>query len=106
VTRYILSALAIGEIINDKLSQTASRKVPPQFIARIVTGSFSGAAIGASQHFMIGGLIAGALGAVAGTLGGSAFRGWLARTIGKDLPAALIEDVIAIVSALLIVSHV
>ncbi len=48
---------------------------------------------------------AGAIGAVAGTLGGAAFRGRLSQTIGKPLPAALIEDAIAIFSGLLIVSH-
>ena len=33
-TPYIFSLLAIGELINDKLPKTPSRKVPPQFIAR------------------------------------------------------------------------
>ena len=104
-TRYILSLLALGEIINDKLPATPSRKTPPQFIARIVMGAFSGAAIGLSQHALLGGLIVGGFGAVAGTYGGAAFRGALAKAFGKDLPAALIEDVIAVGCGLLIVSH-
>jgi uncharacterized membrane protein len=107
VTRYILSVLALGELVNDKLPKTPSRKVPPQFIARIVTGAFSGAAIGASKEMWIGGLVAGAIGAVAGTLGGSEIRTRLVKaTGGKDLPIALLEDVIAIVGALLIVTHI
>lgn len=105
VTRYILTLLALGEIVNDKLPATPSRKVPPQFAARVVMGSFSGAAIGLSQHSLVAGLIAGAIGAVAGTYGGAAFRGALAKAFGKDLPAALIEDVIAVGCGLLIVSH-
>jgi len=106
VTRYILSFLALGELINDKLPKTPSRKVPPQFIARVVTGSFSGAALGASQHALVGGLIAGAIGAVAGTLGGAECRARLVKaTGGKDLPIALLEDTIAIVGGLLIVSR-
>jgi uncharacterized membrane protein len=105
VTRYILSFLALGEIINDKLPATGSRKEPPQFIARIVMGAFAGSAIGASQHALVGGLVLGAFGAVAGTYGGAAFRGALAKAFGKDLPAALIEDVIAVGCGLLIVSH-
>jgi uncharacterized membrane protein len=105
VTRYILTALALGEIVNDKLPATASRKVPPQFIARVVTGAFSGAAIGASQHSLLMGLILGGVGAVAGTLGGAWFRGALAKAFGKDLPAALIEDVLAVGCGFLIVSH-
>jgi uncharacterized membrane protein len=105
-TRYILSVLALGELVNDKLPTTPSRKVPPQFIARIVTGAFSGAAVGASRQVLIGGLIAGALGAVAGTLAGSEFRMRLVKAAGgKDLPIALLEDAIAIVGGLLIVSY-
>jgi uncharacterized membrane protein len=40
---------------------------------------------------------------VLGTLGGSALRARLAKAIGRDLPAALIEDAIAIVLAILAV---
>ena len=106
VTRYILSALALGELVNDKLPKTPSRKVPPQFIARIVTGAFSGAAIGASKEMWIGGLVAGAIGAIVGTLGGSEFRTRLVKaTGGKDMPIALLEDIVAIAGALLIVTH-
>jgi uncharacterized membrane protein len=106
ITRYVLSALALGELINDKLPKTPSRTVPPQFIARVVTGAFSGAVLGASRDSLVGGLIAGAVGAVVGTLGGSAVRGALAKAFGKDLPAALLEDAVAILGALFIVSRV
>src|ERR1700733_14675820 len=106
ITRYILSFLAFGELVNDKRPKTPSRKVPPQFIARIVTGAFSGAVLGASRDSLVGGLIAGAIGAVAGTLGGSAVRGALAKVAGKDLPVAFLEDLVAIFGALFIVSRV
>jgi hypothetical protein len=49
--------------------------------------------------------VAGAVGAVIGTLGGYEFRSRLAKAIGIDLPAALLEDVIAIGGAFWIVSH-
>ena len=39
----VLTVLAIGELISDQLPKTPSRKVPPQFIARIVTGGLAGA---------------------------------------------------------------
>jgi uncharacterized membrane protein len=45
-TPYILSLLAIVEFVTDRLRPTPSRKTPMQFGARIVTGAFSGAAIG------------------------------------------------------------
>lgn len=105
-TPYIVSVLAIGELINDKLPKTPSRKEPPGFIARIVTGALAGAAFGASGGSWIGGMAAGAVGAVGGTLGGYEFRSRLAKAAGgKDLPIALLEDAIAIGGALLLVSR-
>jgi len=103
-TPYILTVLALGELVNDKMPKTPSRKAPPSVIARIVTGALSGAAIGASGDALIGGLLAGAVGAVAGTLGGYEFRARLVKAIGgKDLPIALLEDVIAVVGAFALV---
>ena len=40
--------------------------------------------------------VAGALGAVIGTFGGHALRKTLARAFGRDMPAAFIEDALAI----------
>jgi uncharacterized membrane protein len=104
-TPWIFTALAIGEIINDKLPTTPSRTVPIQFGGRILMGGLCGAAIGAARGSMVGGLIAGVVGSVIGTLGGRAVRARLAASFGSDRPAALIEDVIAIVGAVMIVIH-
>jgi uncharacterized membrane protein len=104
ITVGILSLCALGEIFNDKRSTTPSRKIPPQFITRVVTGAFSGAALGLLRQSLGLGLVAGAIGAVAGTLGGASVRGALAKAFGGDLPAALLEDAIAISGGLLIVS--
>lgn len=96
-TPYIFSLLAIGELIADKLPKTPSRKAVGPFVGRIITGGLSGAALGASGGSLTGGVLAGMLGAVAGTLGGYEFRSRLARALnGNDLPAALLEDAIAI----------
>lgn len=106
VTPYILSALAIGELINDKLPKTPSRKAPVPFAARVVSGALCGAALAATRQGVIGGLIAGALGGIAGTLAGYEFRARLVRAIGgNDLPIALLEDAVAICGAILIVSR-
>ncbi|MGO4353724.1 DUF4126 domain-containing protein [Rhizobium sp. RAF36] len=105
-TPWIFTVLAAVELITDQLPTTPSRKVPMQFGARIIMGALTGATIGASGGSLVGGLIAGIVGAVVGTLGGAAVRGKLAAAFGKDTPAALIEDAIAIVGALLIVSAV
>ena len=95
-TPYILTLMAIGELVNDKLPKTPSRLVPPQFITRIVTSALSGLAIGLSGNGLIIGLVAGILGAVAGTFGGAKARGVLAKRFGRDLPAALLEDAVAL----------
>jgi uncharacterized membrane protein len=92
-------------LINDKLPKTPSRTVPPQFIARVISGSLVGAAIGAAGQSLILGLVAGAIGAVAGTLGGAALRSKLAGLFGKDLPAALLEDAIAIILSIVVVTR-
>ena len=105
VTPWIFSLLAGGELVNDLLPSAGSRKAPPAFAARIVSGGLCGAAVGASAGFLAGGIVAGVLGAVAGTLGGYAARARLARAFGHDLPAALLEDVVAIGAGLLVVSR-
>jgi uncharacterized membrane protein len=95
-TPYILTLMAIGELVNDKLPKTPSRLIPPQFITRIVTSALCGLAIGLSDNGLITGLVAGIIGAVAGTFGGAKVRSFLARRFGRDLPAALLEDAVAL----------
>jgi len=95
-TPYVLSLMAVGELVNDKLPKTPSRLIPPQFITRIVTSALCGIAIGLSGHQMIVGLVAGILGGVVGTIGGAKARDAAAKLFGRDLPAALLEDVTAL----------
>jgi uncharacterized membrane protein len=95
-TPYILTLMEIGELVNDKLPKTPSRLAPPGFIARIVASALCGLAIGFSGHGMIIGLVAGIIGTVAGTFGGAKARSLLARRFGSDLPAALLEDAVAV----------
>jgi uncharacterized membrane protein len=100
----VLTLLALGEQVADQLPSTPSRTVPVQFGARIVTGAFSGAAIGAASGLLIVGAIAGIVGAAIGTLGGRAARAKLAAAFGKYRPAAFIEDAVAILAAFGIVA--
>jgi uncharacterized membrane protein len=100
----ILTVLMIGELVTDQLPRTPSRKVPMQFGARLVIGAFCGAAIGLPANAWIAGLVAGVIGAIIGTLAGAAVRTWLAAALGRDLPAALIEDVVAVGGAALLVA--
>src|SRR5687768_16603597 len=73
----ILTVLALVELVADQLPTTPSRTVPVQFGARLISGGLSGLAIGAGYRSPLPGLLAGLIGAVIGTLGGRALRGWL-----------------------------
>jgi len=100
---WILSLLALGELVTDQLPSTPSRKVPVQFGGRLLTGGVSGAAIGVGTGSWIIGLLLGLAGAVIGTLGGAAARSRMAAIFGNDRPAALIEDAVAILAAVAVV---
>ena len=103
-TPWIFTILALGEYVTDVLPQTPSRKVPVQLGARLVSGGFSGAAIGLAGGSWLGGLVAGVIGAVIGTYGSAPVRANLAKAFGRDLPAAVFEDAVAIVVSYLIVA--
>src|SRR6266545_5874718 len=81
VTPYILTVLAVLELINDKLPKTPSRKTPVPFAGRVVMGALCGAALGAPTQAGIGGLLAGVLGALIGTLGGYEVRSRAVKAI-------------------------
>ena len=105
-TPWILTLLALVELVTDQLPSTQSRTVPVQFGARIVLGAVSAAGLGTAGGSLLLGAAAGVVGAVIGTLGGRTARARLAATLGKDPPAALIEDAVAILAALLIVTAI
>ena len=103
-TPWIMLLLAVGELVTDQLPSTPSRKVPLQFGGRLLIGALAGAIVGMEGGALLPGLIAGVVGAVVGTLGGAEVRRRLAERFHRDLPAALIEDAVAIVGALLVVA--
>ena len=97
ITVIVLTVLAVGELVTDKLPKTPARTSPPAFAARIIMGAFSGAVIGTAWGYKWGGLGAGVVGAVLGTLGGyQARKRLVAARGGQDLPIAVLEDAIAI----------
>ncbi|CAN5393961.1 DUF4126 family protein [soil metagenome] len=104
ITLAVFTFLLVGELITDQLPKTPSRKVAPQFAARLISGGFAGAVIGSAWGHPIACLGGGLIGAVLGTLGGASARGALAAKAGKDLPAAVTEDVVAVVGGFVIVA--
>jgi uncharacterized membrane protein len=101
-TPWVLTLLAAVELVADQLPSTPSRKVPVQFGARIVSGALCGLAVGVDEAAPLPGLALGVAGAVIGTLGGARTRARFAASFGRDTPAALIEDVVAIALAALV----
>jgi uncharacterized membrane protein len=99
----VLTGLALGELVGDKLPATPSRTNAAPFAARVISGALSGAAIGSAGGALLPGLLAGAVGAGVGTLGLRATRGKLAGLLGRDLPAALLEDSAAIAGGLVLI---
>jgi uncharacterized membrane protein len=105
ITVIVLTVLAVGELVTDKLPKTPPRTAPLGFGARIIMGGFSGAVIGAAWHFTFSSLGAGVVGAVLGTLGGyHARRALVAARAGQDLPIALFEDAVAILGGFAILA--
>jgi uncharacterized membrane protein len=90
IAGYVLAIAAIGEYIYDASPKARSRTQPFGMSVRLLSGGITGWFVAG-----IAGAAAGAVGAVAGCYGGSALRAALIKATG-DLPAALIEDAIAI----------
>jgi uncharacterized membrane protein len=103
ITVTVLTIFLLVELVTDQLPKTPSRKTPPQFITRLITGAFAGAVIGSASHHTFIGLGAGIIGAVLGTLGGAEARSRLtAANGGNDRPVAVGEDILAVGGGFLI----
>jgi uncharacterized membrane protein len=103
----ILTLLAVGEFIADKLPRTPNRTAPLGLIARLVTGGVSGACITAAggKGAFLGGLL-GAIGGVVGCFGGYHARLRLVKALGApDIYVALFEDLVAIAGCLWVVTR-
>lgn len=103
ITVAVLTIFLLAELVTDQLPKTPSRKVPAQFVARLISGAFAGAVIGSAVFHTFIGLGAGIVGAVLGTLGGAALRSRVAdANNGNDRPGAFGEDFVAVGGGFLI----
>jgi uncharacterized membrane protein len=105
---WILSLLAVAELVNDKLPRTPSRTAPGPLAGRILLGALAAATLtaGAAGGSVALGAVAGAAGALAGTFGGYQARTRLVRALGvPDLVVALLEDLVAVGGGLFIASR-
>jgi uncharacterized membrane protein len=103
----ILTLLALGELVADKLPRTPNRTAPLGLSARVLTGGLTGAcvAVGGGQSALVGALL-GVLGGVVGCFAGYQARTGLVKTLGtRDLYVALVEDFVAVAGCLWVVTR-
>ncbi len=103
----IFTVLALVELCTDKLPRTPPRTAPAGFCTRIIMGAFAGACLmAAAGRGALLGVLLGAVGAIAGTLGGYHARSSLAKLFNSpDLPIALTEDILTIAGSFYVVSR-
>jgi uncharacterized membrane protein len=101
---YLLGVVALAEFAGDLSPKTPPRTGVVGLSARAIVGAFCGAAVTApaGHSLFLGGLF-GAIGAVVGAYGGLAVRIRAIALIGR-IPAALLEDFVAIAGAVAIVT--
>jgi uncharacterized membrane protein len=103
----VLTALALGELVVDKLPGTPNRTAAVGLTAHIAMGALSGAAlcIAGAQSAALGAVLGG-IGALVGAFAGYKARTGLVRTFKTpDYIIAVLEDLVAVAGAFLIVSH-
>jgi uncharacterized membrane protein len=103
VTAIAFTVLALGELVVDKLPKTPNRTAPGPLLVRVVIGGLIGAIVAAGLNGSeVEGVILGVGGALIGAFGGFLIRREIVLRLGcKDWPVALVEDVSAIVCAVL-----
>lgn len=100
-----LGVCALLEYALDLVPSVPPRTSTSGLLARVVSGAFVGWVAGlAAERSTIAGAIAGAIGAVIGAYGGLAIRLRLSAAIGNP-SSGLVEDVVAIVASVAIVSR-
>jgi uncharacterized membrane protein len=99
VTVVIVTLLALGELVTDKLPKTPSRTNPGPLAARLVFGGLVGAIVATgAMGPPFAGVFLGAIGALLGAFGGYLVRKYLVQWTGcADWNIAVIEDALAVV---------
>ena len=103
----ILTLLALGELVADKLPRTPNRTEPLGLIARVLTGGLTGACVaaGGGQSAHLGALL-GVLGGVVGCFASYQARTSLVKMLGtRDIYVALVEDLVAVAGCLWVVTR-
>ena len=101
---YVFAILAVGEYVADSLPMAPARTMLPSLVLRMISGGFVGFMAGGTAGMGTVGAIVGIVGALIGSYGGLSARLWAIARFGP-IPAALLEDVIAIGLAVFVVTR-
>jgi uncharacterized membrane protein len=97
---HTLGVLALVEYALDLHPRAGARTQPLGLAARIISAAFCGWAVTFGTNLVYAGVVVAALAALLGAYGGLAVRLKSASMLGR-VPAALVEDVIAIAIAVI-----
>jgi uncharacterized membrane protein len=108
-TPILLTLLAIGELIFEKIPRSAgSKSFAPKLILRILLGGFTGAVIGSSNQtnalFVCAAF--GVFGALGGTFGSTVLYEGLIKRLKTNSFASIAEDAIAVLACLLVLIRI
>ncbi|MFI5756975.1 hypothetical protein [Streptomyces sp. NPDC051569] len=98
----ITAVAAAGELVADKLPSTPSRLSPPGFVPRLLLGALAAAALSRrppGETPVALAAVVGALAAAGGAHGGARWRRAVHERGRPDRPAAVAEDLVALVLA-------
>ena len=102
----VFTLAAVAELIADKLPKAPNRTAALGLGARVIVGGLCGAAVATNGGAgWLPGAMAGIVGGLAGCFLGFLVRTRLSKALGRDLPVALAEDLIAIFGSLWVVLH-
>jgi uncharacterized membrane protein len=98
----IFTALAIAELVVDKLPRTPNRTALGPLLARLVLGGLAGSIAATAMNGPgLEGVLLGLIGAALGAFAGFMIRRDVVETVGcPDWPVALAEDLLTILSSL------
>lgn len=100
-------ALAVGELIADKLPFLPSRTKPPSLIVRAVSGALCGAAVcSAKKKSVFAGILIGAAAAIGASYGAYELRKHAGKALHVPDPViAVAEDALAVGTGLIVLSR-
>ena len=101
---HVLGIIALAEMVGDALPTVPARTFPPLLLARLFGGAFIGWVSSNAHGLALVGALVGVVGSWIGSYGGLKVRTIMIKAVGA-LPAAILEDLVAILLAIFAVAQ-